>query len=118
MDITNALKELEENLRELPKLKIKCAYISYNTEYFILGEEEDNPDTINIKLPLDYTEEEYNKFKKQLDFNYDSGFGGQYLYGTIWMNDDKTWLERGEYDGSEWWNIKKLPEINKNLIKK
>ena len=44
----------------------------------------------------------------QLDFNYDSGFGGQELFGYVVFK-DKTWLERGEYDGSEWWEYKKCP---------
>lgn len=38
----------------------------------------------------------------QLNFNYDSGYGGQELFGTVYFNDG-TWLDRGEYDGSEWW---------------
>ena len=45
----------------------------------------------------------------QLDFEYDSGFGCQYLFGYIWYADG-TWSERGEYDGSEWWDHKKRPE--------
>ena len=47
---------------------------------------------------------------KDLDFQYDNGFGIQWLTGTIWMvNGD--WIERGEYDGSEWWEYKKCPLI-------
>ena len=43
-----------------------------------------------------------------LDFEYDDGYGGQYLYGYIWYTDG-TWSERGEYDGTEWWEHKKRP---------
>ena len=43
-----------------------------------------------------------------LNFDYDSGYGGQYLYGYIWYKDG-TWSERGEYDGSEWWEHKERP---------
>jgi hypothetical protein len=46
----------------------------------------------------------------QLNFDYDSGFGGQNLYGTIWYSDG-TWSSRGEYDGSEWWQYNKCPEL-------
>jgi len=49
-------------------------------------------------------------FLASLDFIYDAGYGGQELYGTIWYTDG-TWSERGEYDGSEWWEYKKCPEI-------
>jgi hypothetical protein len=45
-----------------------------------------------------------------LDFNYDNGYGGQELYGTIWYVDG-TWSERGEYDGSEWWDYREVPEV-------
>lgn len=43
-----------------------------------------------------------------LDRNYDSGYGSQELYGTIVFTDN-SWLERGEYDGSEWWEDYSLP---------
>jgi len=43
-----------------------------------------------------------------LDRDYDSGYGGQELSGTIVFKDG-TWLERGEYDGSEWWEYKSKP---------
>ena len=51
-----------------------------------------------------------------LDFCYDSDFGGQELFGTIWLKDG-TWLERSEYDGSECWDHKirpEMPSINLN----
>jgi hypothetical protein len=46
----------------------------------------------------------------RLDFEYDNGFGGQELDGTIWYSDG-TWSERGEYDGSEWWEHRKCPSL-------
>jgi len=45
-----------------------------------------------------------------LDFRYDGGYGGQELFGTVWLKDG-TWMERGEYDGSEWWEHRTRPEI-------
>ena len=53
---------------------------------------------------------------EDLDFEYNDGFGGQELDGLVLFR-DKTWLERGEYDGSEWWDYKKPPTIEdiKNL---
>jgi len=47
---------------------------------------------------------------ERLDFEYDSGYGGQELFGHIWYQDG-TWSSRGEYDGSEWWEHNKCPEI-------
>ena len=43
-----------------------------------------------------------------LDFNYDDGYGGQELFGYIWYADG-TWSDRGEYDGSEWWQHQTRP---------
>jgi hypothetical protein len=50
-----------------------------------------------------------------LDFEYDNGYGGQELYGTVWLVDE-TWLSRGEYDGSEWWEHNVLPVIPANCM--
>lgn len=47
----------------------------------------------------------------ELDFEYYNGFGAQYLYGYIWYTDG-TWSERGEYDGSEWWEYKRRPALD------
>ena len=67
---------------------------------------------VNVEyiLPTNYTADEYDKFLQTIDFEYDNGFGGQEIYGVV-IYDDKSWSERGEYDGSEWWEYKSLPEI-------
>jgi len=44
----------------------------------------------------------------KLNFEYDNGFGVQELFGYIWY-DDGTWSDRGEYDGSEWWQHQCCP---------
>ena len=49
------------------------------------------------------------KFLKDKYSNYDSWYWWQVLYGEIVFK-DRTWLERWEYDGSEWWEYKKCPE--------
>jgi hypothetical protein len=97
----NAKNELLKEIKN--KAKIKCALIK--NEY---GYEENEVKIIVLKI--NYSEKEYEKFFEELDFNYDSGYGGQELFGTVWM-EDGTWIERGEYDGSEWWNYKSLPTI-------
>ena len=45
-----------------------------------------------------------------LDFEYDAGYGDQDVHGNIWYTDG-TWSERAEYDGAEWWEHKKCPDI-------
>jgi hypothetical protein len=56
-----------------------------------------------------------------LDFDYDSGYGSQYLDGCIWF-EDGTWSERHQYDGSEYWSHHVCPplpakKVNKMKIK-
>jgi hypothetical protein len=41
---------------------------------------------------------------------YDSGFGGQEINETLMVIGSDWWLERHEYDGSEWWEFKSLPK--------
>lgn len=67
-------------------------------------------DDISAVLKLNYTEEDFTKFLDKLNFFYDAGYGGQEVFGTIWLTDG-TWFSRGEYDGSEWWQYNVCPEI-------
>ncbi len=69
----------------------------------------------NFTLPVGYTREDYKMFLKEIDQEYDSGYGGQELFGTIWYTDG-TWSTRGEYDGSEWWEYNECPEITPDLM--
>lgn len=68
----------------------------------------------NILLKVNYTWHDWIAFLNELSFEYDDGYGGQELFGTIWFNDG-TWAERGEYDGSEWLERRELPEIPTTL---
>lgn len=78
-------------------------YREENTKYFILNE--------------GYSHEQYIEFLNELDFNYDDGYGGQELFGFVGLGDGK-WAERGEYDGSEWWEIKEKPNIQEIIKNK
>lgn len=59
------------------------------------------------------------RFKNHSDFltqivdlqaiNYDNGYGGQELFGLIVFTNG-SWIERYEYDGSEWWEYKETPK--------
>lgn len=48
------------------------------------------------------------EYLKQLNFNYDDGYGTQYIDGII-MLDNGSWYTRNEYDGSEWWEYVMKP---------
>ena len=105
----NAQEELLHIL-ERTKSVVKCAYIKCERGSYW----DDNDSYIQpapILLKEGYTPEEYKEFLQKLNFEYDAGYGGQELYGTIWLMEDSTWLERGEYDGSEWWEYRKCPKV-------
>lgn len=41
--------------------------------------------------------------------NYDNGYGGAEIPMYLKIVGDGWWLERAEYDGSEWWEYKEIP---------
>lgn len=89
--MTNAKKEILEEVGEKEVELVRIVFVtSYSNE------------------PQQIIEGELLDVLLRLDFNYDNGYGGQYLYGFIWYKDG-TWSERGEYDGSEWWEHKESP---------
>ena len=55
----------------------------------------------------------------RLDTRYYNSYGGQEVFGIVVFK-DSSWLERGEYDGAEWWEYKKTPtkeEVEQILLK-
>ena len=77
---------------------------------------------IYIHLHKGYTDDyksSYVVFEKYedipTDLIYSAGYGGQELYGFILFKDG-TWLERGEYDGSEWWEYKSFNNLDKLIL--
>lgn len=52
------------------------------------------------------------------ELTYDSGYGCQYWRGWITFKDTPDWLERQEYDGSEWWAWRSKPSLEKEREKK
>ena len=51
----------------------------------------------------------WDQFKEIANFCYDRGFGGHYISLKLIVKGSDWWLERHEYDGSEWWEFKTLP---------
>mgnify|MGYP003339191006 CR=1 FL=1 len=89
---------------------IKCAYVIHN--HFDMFS--DDQSRKQFLLPVNYTPEQCDEFINALDFNYDAGYGLQELYGNVWFTDG-TWADRGEYDGSEWWQHHSCPQIPEAL---
>lgn len=92
----------EEFLKRITGFKVICATVDLGDCW------DDNKTIFNLKPK--YTEDEYQKFINSLDFNYNDGYGRQNLFGTIWC-EDGVWMDRGEYDGSEWWDVHSYPVI-------
>lgn len=98
-----------ESIKETDKeIRVTSAIIIYEPEYdnrfgFVF-----NPNYPN------YSNNEFNDFLDKLNFEYNDGYGGQYIYGYIWYNNG-CWSERAEYDGSEWWEYKKCPSFQDYL---
>jgi hypothetical protein len=91
----------QEFLNTTEHYKIICATVAISRSWYISTE---------FNLKPGYTEQEYQEFLTNLDFEYDSGYGGQQLFGTIWC-EEGIWFDRGEYDGSEWWQFHQYPAI-------
>jgi hypothetical protein len=97
----------QEFLREILGMELVCAQLDYVDPY------ENISKTFN--LPVGYNQMVLDIFLNSLDFEYDNGYGTQYLYGTIWY-EGAGWSERSEYDGSESWSYCKKPEIPDELL--
>ena len=67
---------------------------------------------------------DWKAFADIASFEYDDGYGGNEIDLRLIVVGDDWWLERHEYDGSEWWEFKTTPSkpgrylaiINKNDI--
>lgn len=91
----------EEFLEITEGLEVKCVEIQlYNNKRI----------STKTTLAVNYTQDEYDKFLEDIDKEYDSGYGLQELYGTIWLKNGD-WIDRYEYDGSERWELRKAPTI-------
>jgi hypothetical protein len=95
----------QEFIQAIQGNNVLCVLVRFGTYHFVKK---------SVVLTTGYTKEEYNQFLDDIDFEYDSGYGSQHLYGTIWFCDG-TWCSRGEYDGSEWWEYNECPEIPSEL---
>ena len=92
----NAKTELIEHIKQR---EVKYVHVVYEENY-------DQKTTIEGTL---------ESVLERLDFDYDNGYGGQELFGIIWY-EDGTWSDRREYDGSEWWEHHKCPDLPNDKV--
>ena len=82
--LRETLLELEENgLTKEDVLWVGCTDIGYTT---------------------------WEEFEKKADIEYDAGYGAPEINYNLLVVGKDWWLERGEYDGSEWWDFKTMPK--------
>lgn len=108
----------QEFLNITKDFEVLCAVISVCGDELVSHWFPKNSNLVKDKsltLPVNYTQEEYDNFLNELDFEYDNGFGYYYIDGTIWLKDGR-WIERNEYDGSESWRLVERPEIPEQCL--
>lgn len=59
----------------------------------------------------------WKDFAIMADREYDEGYGGVEILETLVVVGKDWWLERHEYDGSEWWEYKTLPTLHSQTNK-
>lgn len=100
----NARKEFEDHAGN--PAGIKCAALYWGDPKYpgsSWGSDE------GIFLHPGFSEQDYHQFLQRIDTDYDAGYGGQELFGTIWYTDG-SWSDRREYDGAEWWEHQTAPD--------
>ena len=63
----------------------------------------------SFKIPIE-------EFWKIADREYDGGYGGVEVAEDLIVVGENWWLERHEYDGSEWWEYKELPQEPEKIL--
>jgi hypothetical protein len=56
----------------------------------------------------------WEEFAKLADFYYDDGYVALEIRLDLAVVGKDWWMERHEYDGSEWWEYKEMPIIKEN----
>ena len=70
-------------------------------------------DVIQVQTCDGYINKELFKMMA-MAINYDSGYGLAEIREDLLIVGKDWWLERDEYDGSEWWVFRTMPELLKN----
>lgn len=90
---SNLTNLYDETIKALGDKKDKVLYVNYEGDFFT---------TIDDFL------------EKAKDIWYYAGYGLDVIDDEIYIVGENWWLERAEYDGSEWWEYKELPIRNKH----
>ena len=115
----NELEALMADLRERYGVSLKIVAARF---YFGLWDPSHRPEGAPLRdasdedegeeafFGLDGTTVVFDDLWSFLNREYHAGYGTQQLFGTVWLSDG-SWIIRGEYDGSEWWEHCTRPSI-------
>lgn len=106
----NLLEETLNKIKAVGKNLEDVAFVNMNKLVF-----DEYDGTVDIYETVDspLTTITFNRFTQiatEYYYNYDNGYGGAEVPETYIVFNDNTWLSRGEYDGSEWWNYNECPK--------
>ena len=102
-------------LEETLKIMKENGYTESNVSFCELSDKSWNRK--EDRWEYSYQHFSFDTFKKLADFVYDCDFGGANINESLKIVfDDKSWLERGEYDGSEWWELRRCPSFRGELV--
>lgn len=59
-----------------------------------------------------HTKMTVKEFLEHANFEYNDGYGLEEINTNLILVGKDFWLERGTYDGSEWWEYKSMPNVN------
>jgi len=91
---TNLLQETISNITEHDRSVDDVQYVSRSTS----GWDDIEPEWCT-----------WEEFASRADFEYYAGYGGEEINTSLKVVGSNWWLERHEYDGSEWWEFKTMP---------
>ena len=69
-------------------------------------------DVIFVGDEATHTKMTVKEFLEHANFEYDDGYGSEEINTDLILVGKDFWLERHEYDGSEWWEYKSMPNVN------
>ena len=69
-------------------------------------------DIIFVGDKSDHTKMTVKEFLERANVEYDDGYGLEEINTALIVVGKDFWLERHEYDGSEWWEYKSMPNVN------
>lgn len=69
-------------------------------------------DVIFIGDRATHTKMTVKEFLEHANVEYDDGYGLEEINTKLILVGKDFWLERHEYDGSEWWEYKSMPNVN------